>query len=116
MRTGRFGRLLAGTVLTLIVVAPTLSVSAPDRVESVRPPPATLNGHRIYRHRTDRRRAVPLPRYEPAARNTHTRRTTERYRAIGRNAPYAPPPASQARNVVRREATPLPPARRRSVR
>ncbi|MEJ2625117.1 MAG: L,D-transpeptidase family protein [Pseudolabrys sp.] len=98
MRTGRFGRLLAGTVLTLIVAAPTLSVSAP----------ATLNGHRIYRHRTDRRRAVPLPRYEPAARNTHARQTTERYRAIGRNAPYAPPPASQARTVVRRDATPLP--------
>ena len=51
MRTARFGRLLAGSVLALIVAAPTLSISAPDRVESVRPPPATLNGHRIYRHR-----------------------------------------------------------------
>ncbi|MGA7971854.1 MAG: hypothetical protein WCA36_03535, partial [Pseudolabrys sp.] len=70
MRTARFGRLLAGTVLALIVAAPTLSISAPDRVESVRPPPPTLNGQRIYRQRNHRRRAAPLPRYEPAVRNT----------------------------------------------
>ena len=109
MRTARFGHLLAGTVLALIVAAPTLSISAPDRVESVRPPPPTLNGQRIYRHRNHRRRAAPLPRYEPAVRNTPTRPATERYRAVGRNSPYARPPALQARTIVRREVTPLPP-------
>ncbi len=111
MRKGRFGRLVAGTVLALIVAAPTLSISAPESVESVRPPPATLNGHRNDRHRTYRHRVVP--RQQPAA---HTRRTTRhdvrsrppaaRYRAIRRNAPAEPPPQ---RAAVRREAAPLPP-------
>ncbi len=114
MRTGRVGRLIAGTVLALIVAAPTLSISAPERVESVRPPPATLNGHRNYRHRTYRH---PAPRRRPASRATRaprydarTQPQTERYRAIRRNAPSAPPPALQQRTTVRREATPLPPA------
>jgi L,D-transpeptidase YcbB len=83
MRNGRPSRLLAAGVLALIVAAPMPSVAAPDRIESVRPLPATLNGRRIYRHRTDRRRAVPLPRYEPVTRDTRT--------------------------TVRREMSPLPP-------
>jgi len=53
MRKGRFG-LLAGSVLAVTVAAPTLSVAAPDRVESVLPPPPMLNGHR-----TIRRHALP---------------------------------------------------------
>ncbi len=35
MRKNRFDRLLAGTVLALIVAAPTFAIAAPDRVESV---------------------------------------------------------------------------------
>ncbi len=113
MRTGRVGRLLAGTVLALIVAAPTLSISAPERVESVRPPPPTLNGHRSDRHRTYRHRAAP--RHRPASRTyrapRHDARTqppTERYRAIRRDAPATPPPVLPQRTTVR-ETTPLPP-------
>ncbi len=56
MRKERFDRLLAGTMLALIVTTPTLSIAAPDRVESVRPLPPSLNG-RPLRHRD----AVPTP-------------------------------------------------------
>lgn len=56
MRKERFDRLLAGTMLALIVTAPTLSTAASDRVESVRPLPPSLSG-RPLRHRD----AVPPP-------------------------------------------------------
>ena len=55
MRKQRFDRLLAGTMLALIVAAPTLAFAAPDRVESVVPPPPSLNGQ------THRREAAPVP-------------------------------------------------------
>lgn len=87
MRTGRLGRIFAGAMLALIVAAPTLSISAPERVRSVRPPPATLNGQRSYDYRRYQHRTAP--RRQPAARSTRVQPTTERYRA--------------------REATPLPP-------
>jgi L,D-transpeptidase YcbB len=56
MRKRQFDRLLASTVLALTVVAPTLSVAAPDRVESARPLPPSLNGQ-TPRHRE----AAPVP-------------------------------------------------------
>src|ERR1019366_6627181 len=59
MRKSQIDRLLAGTMLALIVAAPTVSVAAPDRVESVMPLPPSLNGH-TPRHREAAR--VPPPR------------------------------------------------------
>src|ERR1019366_6099256 len=56
MRKSQIDRLLAGTMLALIVAAPTVSVAAPDRVESVMPLPPSLNGH-TPRHRE----AAPVP-------------------------------------------------------
>jgi murein L,D-transpeptidase YcbB/YkuD len=56
MRKERFDRFLAGTMLALIVATPTIALSAPDRVESVRPLPPSLNG---MTHR--RRDAAPVP-------------------------------------------------------
>ncbi len=55
MRKQGFDRLLAGTMFALIVAAPTLAFAAPDRVESVVPPPPSLNGQ------TNRREAAPVP-------------------------------------------------------
>ena len=98
MRRGRFGHLLAGTVLALVVAAPTLSISAPERVEAVRPPPPTLNGQRNNRHRV-----YHAPRHE-----TRTRHQIERYQSIRRDAP-PPQQQQQQRATVRRDVTPLPP-------
>src|SRR5476651_2709153 len=84
MRKGRFDRLLAGTVLSLIVAAPTLSNAAPDRIESVGPLPPSLNGQ-LPRHRD----AAPVPpppaTYVPAppSRNADT--------DAPRNADVSPP-------------------------
>jgi len=55
MRKARLERLVAGTMLALIVATPTLSVAAPDRVESIAPPPGMLNGQ------SRRREADPMP-------------------------------------------------------
>lgn len=63
MRNKRFSRLLAGTVLSAAIVAPTLTNAAPDRVETVRPLPPSLNGQ-MQRHRA----APPAPpQAQPAA-------------------------------------------------
>ncbi len=113
MRTGRFvGRLLAGTVLALIVAAPTPGISAPERVQSAQPLPPSLNGQRSYRQRMYRQRTTP--RRHPASRSTRSPRhdarshaATERYQTIQRNAPSA----LQERTAVRREATPATPPR-----
>jgi len=56
MRKRQFDRLLAGTVLALTIAAPALSIAAPDRIESVRPLPPSLNGQPL-RHRE----AAPVP-------------------------------------------------------
>ena len=56
MRKNKFDRLLAGTMLAAIVAAPTFALAAPDRVESVRPLPPSLNGQPL-RHRE----AAPVP-------------------------------------------------------
>jgi hypothetical protein len=56
MRKTRVDHLLAGTMLALIVVTPTLSIAAPDRVESAVPLPPSLNGQ-APRHRE----AAPVP-------------------------------------------------------
>src|SRR6185437_12648814 len=97
MRKGRFG-LLAGSVLAVTVAAPTLSVSAPDRVESVLPPPPMLNGHR-----TIRRHAAPTPPPPaPVIRHHVTIRREE--------APTPPPsaPAIRHRVTIHLDAAPLP--------
>jgi murein L,D-transpeptidase YcbB/YkuD len=44
MRTLRFDRLLAGTVLALIVTTPGIAAAAPNQVESVMPLPPSING------------------------------------------------------------------------
>jgi hypothetical protein len=112
MRTGRLvGRLLAGTVLALIVAAPTLSISAPERVQSARPLPPSLNGQSSYRERTYRQRTTPRRQSTGHATrapndDVHAQQTAERYRTIHRNVPAE----LRQRTSVRREATPLPPA------
>ena len=95
MRKGRFGRLLAGTVLAVTVAAPTMSVAAPDRVESVLPPPPMLNGHR-----TIRRHAAPVPP-PPAPMVRH--RATIRHDAapLPPPAPTAPPSPAPTANAHR---------------
>jgi L,D-transpeptidase YcbB len=50
MRKGGLDRLLASTILAAAVTLPVLAIAAPDRVESVRPPPPSLNGQ-VPRHR-----------------------------------------------------------------
>jgi murein L,D-transpeptidase YcbB/YkuD len=50
MRKNGFDRLLAGTMLAAAVTMPMLANATPDRVESVRPLPPSLNGQ-VLRHR-----------------------------------------------------------------
>ena len=81
MRNKRFSRLLAGTVMSAAIVAPALTNAAPDRVETVRPLPPSLNGQ-MQRHRAAppapppsqapsaaprQRDAAPPPQAQPAA-------------------------------------------------
>jgi L,D-transpeptidase YcbB len=62
----RYDRLLAGTVLALIVAAPMLASAGP-RVDSVGPPPPSLNGHNpIFRQR-DAAPVPPPPQYTAPA-------------------------------------------------
>jgi murein L,D-transpeptidase YcbB/YkuD len=56
MRKQSFDRLLAGTMLALIAAAPATSNAAPDRLESARPLPPSLNGQA-----PRRREAAPMP-------------------------------------------------------
>jgi murein L,D-transpeptidase YcbB/YkuD len=74
----RFDHLLAGTMLAAGLAAPSPAPAAPDRVESARPLPPSLNGQ-IMRHRAPlseqapsreampQREPVPVPKPEPAA-------------------------------------------------
>ena len=55
----RFDRLLAGTMLAAVMAVPSPAPAAPNRVESARPLPPSLNGQ-IIRHR------APLPQQTPA--------------------------------------------------
>ncbi len=63
MRKESFDRLLAGTVLALIVATPTLSIAAPDRLESAVPLPPSLNGQPLRHHDAQ---AVPPQSDTPA--------------------------------------------------
>src|SRR5471032_3030701 len=56
MRNKLVDRLLAGSMLALIVTAPAISIAAPDRVESAVPLPPTLNGQA-----PSQREATPPP-------------------------------------------------------
>ena len=56
MRQKKFVPLLAGTMLAAIVAAPSFVIAAPDRVESVRPLPPSLNGQM-----PRQREAAPVP-------------------------------------------------------
>src|ERR1700754_3674849 len=81
MRKSGFDRLLAGTMLAAAVTMPMLANAAPDRVESVRPLPASLNGQ-VLRHRD----AAPAnPPDAPAPR---------RYEAAPETAPPVATPAA----------------------
>jgi murein L,D-transpeptidase YcbB/YkuD len=82
MRKEKFDRLLAGTMFALIIAAPTLSIAAPDRVESSAPPPASLNGQpnsQPMRHRDETpappQYVAPVP--EPAAPSPAVLRDTD---------------------------------------
>ncbi len=67
MRKTRFDQLLAGTVLSAALVAPTLAAAEPDRVESARPLPPSLNGQMLRRRDTPQAQ-VPAPQQrEPVA-------------------------------------------------
>jgi murein L,D-transpeptidase YcbB/YkuD len=81
MRNKRFSRLLAGTVMSAAIVAPTFTNAAPNSVETVRPLPPSLNGQ-MQRHRATppapppsqapsaaprQRNAAPPPQAQPAA-------------------------------------------------
>jgi murein L,D-transpeptidase YcbB/YkuD len=87
MRKERLERLLAGTVLALIVATP--SIAAPDRVESARPLPPSLNGQPL-RHR-DAAPAVP-----PPMQRVIDMPETPRAQAL----PVAPEPRAQAPAVA----------------
>ena len=90
----RYDRLLAGTVLALIVAAP-IHASAGPRVDSVGPPPPSLNGHSpIFRQRDVA--PVPPPQHAaPAPAPAETRRV----------APPTPPEESR---VQAQPAAPAP--------
>jgi L,D-transpeptidase YcbB len=62
MRKNQFDNLLAGSLLALTVAAPTLSIAAPDRVESAVPLPPSLNSQM-----PRQRDAAPLPPLAPEA-------------------------------------------------
>ncbi|HEY6834137.1 MAG TPA: L,D-transpeptidase family protein, partial [Pseudolabrys sp.] len=69
MRKGGLDRLLASTILAAAVTLPVLAIAAPDRVESVRPPPPSLNGQ-VLRHRAAPPATppdAPAPRQRDAA-------------------------------------------------
>jgi L,D-transpeptidase YcbB len=90
----RVDHLLAGTVLALVVGAPTTSVlAAPDRVESTSPPPPTLNSRHII-HRD----AAPVQPSSPAFNS--------RAQAPSR---IEPTPAHNEPTAVRNEVSPSPP-------
>ena len=83
MRKSGFDRLLAGTMLAAAVTMPMLANAAPDRVESVRPLPPSLNGQ-VLRHRD----AAPAnPPDAPAPR---------RYEAAPETAPPVATPAAES--------------------
>ena len=56
MRKQSFERLLASTILAVIVATPAVSIAAPDRIISVVPPPPSINGQP-----QRRREAPPVP-------------------------------------------------------
>ncbi|MDP2409523.1 MAG: L,D-transpeptidase family protein [Pseudolabrys sp.] len=98
MRKHRVDRLLASTVLSLIVAVPTVAVATPDRIQSVAPLAPSLNG-RMPRPREAAPLppaplpSTPLPRAQPVA-------TEPRVINI---APPAEPPAADARAETPRE-------------
>jgi murein L,D-transpeptidase YcbB/YkuD len=76
MRKQSFERLLASTILAVIVATPAVSIAAPDRIIQVVPPPPSINGQPQRRreappvppqpvNNTPAQRAVPMP--EPRA-------------------------------------------------
>ena len=92
MRKGRFGRLFAGSLLAVTVMAPMPGLAAPDRFLSAVPPPPMLNEHRARRHR----HAVPIPPLPPSARADRNTIQRDSRRTIHRNAAPLPPPAPTA--------------------
>jgi L,D-transpeptidase YcbB len=84
----RYGRLLAGTMLALIVAAP-LSAGAAPRVESVVPLPPSLNGQRSMRHRE----AAPVPPPPPPVAQAPAPPAPP---ADKRSAQQPPPPPQKA--------------------
>jgi murein L,D-transpeptidase YcbB/YkuD len=56
MRKQSFERLLASTILAVIVATPAVSIAAPDRIIQVSPPPPSINGQP-----QRRREAPPVP-------------------------------------------------------
>jgi murein L,D-transpeptidase YcbB/YkuD len=96
MRKNRFNRLLAGTALAAAIAAPTMSPAAPDRIESVRPPPPSVNGQ-VIRHRAPQTQTPP--NIIPVRRETAP---------VAAPAPQPVPPAPV---VQQREPAPAAPPR-----
>lgn len=89
MRHNRFDRLLAGTAFFVAIVLPGFSVAAPDRIESVRPLPPTMNGQP-----TQSRQIIQVPPSTMAPRRE--------------SAPVAPPAPAPAPVAVERAPEPAP--------
>ncbi len=56
MRKQSFERLLASTILAVVVATPAVSIAAPDRIIQISPPPPSINGQP-----QRRREAPPVP-------------------------------------------------------
>jgi murein L,D-transpeptidase YcbB/YkuD len=69
MRKSGFDRLLAGAMLAAAVTMPIVATAAPDRVESVRPMPPSLNGQVLRHHDVEPATPsdMPAPRRQEAA-------------------------------------------------
>jgi murein L,D-transpeptidase YcbB/YkuD len=101
MRKQSFERLLASTILAVIVATPAVSVAAPDRIIQVTPPPPSINGQPQRRreappvppqpvNNAPAQRSVPMP--EPRAQVPEPRAQEPRAQAIA-PAPVAAPAA-----------------------
>jgi murein L,D-transpeptidase YcbB/YkuD len=97
----RHDRLLAGTVLALIVAAP-MQLSAGPRVDSVGPPPPSLNGHNpIFRQRE----AAPVPpappQYVAPAETRHVAPTAPPEEQRVQAPPAAPAPREAQGGIIK---------------
>ena len=101
MRNSGFDRLLAGTMLAAAVATPTMSSLRRIGIESVRPPPPSLNGQ-VMRHREAA--PTPTPPQTSSVRRDRARRRAGAAPAAATRAAGARRPAAERR--LRRRARP----------